>query len=141
MARLLRKSRNDLLVLPLGYDSANECVADLIDNPSIYAAWTQQFPTIPSDVAGVVRTLFMKNSWQLTSFGAVCFSQTFRCWELEHDDNALINGRILINMSHIVKSPWYNRGRHTYVWSEGVNLEMWMFDGSMRSYVDFYLIK
>lgn len=140
MARLSRKSSKELPVLPLGYATATELVAELIDNLSIYECWKQHYPgMMPSDLQGLVRVMFMKNSWQLTSFGAVCLSQTFKCWELEHHDNVLINGRILLNMGHIVKSPWYNRGRYTYVWSEGVNFEMWMFDGSLKSFVDFYL--
>jgi hypothetical protein len=141
MARLSRKNIENLPVLPVGYVTASELISGLLDNPAVYTAWTQQYPTIPVDIAGVVRVMFMKNSWQLTTFGATCFSQTFASWELEHDDNALMTGRILISMSHIAKSPWYNRGRHVYVWSESVNFEMWMFDGSLKSYIDFYLVK
>jgi hypothetical protein len=64
---------------------------------------------------------------------------TCHSWLLEHNDNALINGRVLINMGHIIQSPWYNRGRHVYVWNEGVHFEMQMFDGSIKSFVDFHL--
>ena len=82
---------------------------------------------------------FIKNSWQLTSLGAIAMYSTCQSWALEHTDNAAINGRVLINMGRITQGPWCNRGRHVYVWTEGTHFEMLMFDGSIKRFVDFYL--
>ena len=112
----------------------------LLDDPRVVESWRQnQAGMLPEGVDGFVRILFMKNSWQLTSWGAVAMISVCQSWTLEHDDNAVINGRILLNMGKIIKSPWYNRGRHVYVWNQGVHFEMQMFDGSIRRFVDFYL--
>jgi hypothetical protein len=143
MARIYRKTSNDINCLPTGWQTQLELLSLLLDNQEIYKKWSNLNPgmMMPDTVDGIERLFFMKNSWQLTSFGAVALVHTNKSWVLEHQDNALINGRVLLNMSKIINSPWYNRGRHVYVWDEGVHFEMQMFDGSIKSFVDFYLPK
>ena len=140
MARLSKKNLKDLSLLPEGWQTREELLSMLLDDPRVVESGRQnQAGMLPEGVDGFVRILFMKNSWQLTSWGAVAMISVCQSWTLEHDDNAVINGRILLNMGKIIKSPWYNRGRHVYVWNQGVHFEMQMFDGSIRRFVDFYL--
>ena len=126
--------------MPDGWHTREELTAELITNTEIVEIWRKVHAgMLPDRHDEYVRILFMKNSWQLTSWGAAAMIRACYSWLLEHNDNALINGRVLINMGHIIQSPWYNRGRHVYVWNEGVHFEMQMFDGSIKSFVNFHL--
>jgi len=140
MARLYKKIPKDLSLLPEGWQTREELLSMLLDDARVIETWKHHHTgMIPDSIDGLIRTLFMKNSWQLTSWGAVAMVSVCQSYTLAHDDNALINGRILLNMGKIIQSPWYNRGRHVYVWNAGVHFEMQMFDGSIRRFVDFYL--
>jgi hypothetical protein len=140
MARLLRKIPKHLNPLPIGWHSREELVLALLNNLEIVEIWNNLQQGISfNTVDEIVRLFFIKNSWQLTSLGAIAMYSTCQSWALEHTDNAAINGRVLINMGRITQGPWCNRGRHVYVWNEGTHFEMLMFDGSIKRFVDFYL--
>ena len=140
MARLLRKIPKHLNPLPIGWHSREELVLALLNNLEIVEIWNNLQQGISfNTVDEIVRLFFIKNSWQLTSLGAIAMYSTCQSWALEHTDTAAINGRVLINMGRITQSPWCNRGRHVYVWNEGTHFEMLMFDGSIKRFVDFYL--
>jgi len=142
MARLSREIYKDLNCLPIGWETREDLINIIIHNSQIMDACNKIAAGVQSTgIDGYMRLFFMKNSWQLTSWGALALIKTYQSWTLLHDDNALISGRILINMSKIIKSPWIARGRHVYVWNESVHFEMQMFDGSIKNFVDFYIPK
>jgi hypothetical protein len=142
MAKKAYKIPKDLTELPTGWSTREELASLILQDMVDAIPWQilHRCSTINS-IDDALRLFFMKNSWQLTSLGAETLIHVYKSWLLDHQDNAKINGRVLINMSNIVKSPWYNHGRYTYVWKETVHFEMMMFNGSIKDYVEFYLPK
>jgi len=142
MARISQNPLNKGKVLPDNWDTREELVNLLLENQENITIWksniNESFPDTPSDF---IKYVFMKNSWQLTSWGAIVLSHISQFWLLENSDNVMINGRALINMGKIINGPWYHRGRHVYVWNEFSHFEMQMFDGSIRRFIDFYKCK
>jgi hypothetical protein len=139
MARLSPKIPADLDHLPDCYATTH----DLVENVKII----QKFQDISSKLSGqlmhvhdtptLTDMLFMKNSWQLTSIGAAIMSMIFKRWECAHDENAVMTGRVLLGMSKAIKVPWYNRGRHVYIWNEGIHFELQLLEGSLRRFIEF----
>jgi hypothetical protein len=142
MARLSLKKPNDLIELPQGYQNQKDLVALLLSNPVVVKTWQGQYgSTLPDDAAGFVKIFFMKNSWQLSFVGVMAFAQIFTYWSVQHPDNVALTGRVLVNMSKITNGPWYSQGRHICVWSQNTHFELLMFDGSIKRFVEFYMVK
>jgi hypothetical protein len=140
MARLLRKIPKDLNELPVGWQTKEDLVSLLFEDHFTQKIWRDHYPdqALPT-VDAAAKILFMKNTWQLTTFGASVLVRAYKSWCVEHQNNTIINGKILINMSRIIQGPWYNRALHTYVWDETTHFTMQMFDGDIKSFVDFHL--
>jgi len=146
MARLYQKSNNtinNISSLPVGWSSREELVSLLLSDSHITQRWHDLASgVLPAEsVDKSVNIIFMRHSWQLTSFGAVAMAAAAKFWTLEHSDNVFITGKILLNMGKISNSPWMSHGRHVYVWDEQIHFEIQMFDGSIRRFIEFYLLK
>jgi hypothetical protein len=137
MAKLLLKIPTDLNELSYTYSSQLELARCCINDEKVWAKWTTwpEFSNIKTHTE-LNNLIFMRNSWQLTSQGAVAFSHAFKRWYCVHDDNAIMTGRILLSMNLIMTTVWYSRGRHVYIWDENVHFEMQLVDGSLARFVD-----
>lgn len=138
MAKSPQKTPKYLDRLPEGWQSREDLLSILLNNDDVVDTWKNtESRILPNNVDDILRILFMRNSWQLTTWGAAAMMRACCAWKLEHPENLLINGRVLINMGRIIQSPWFNHGRVIYVWDEGVHFEMQMFDGNIHKFIDF----
>ena len=81
--------------------------------------------------------VFVFNSWQLTLFGKHLLSSTYKHWSMKNANNARVNGRILLNMGPIMRSPWHLQNSEIVVWMPEAHFELAMFDGDVHRFVDF----
>lgn len=88
------------------------------------------------------RWMFAQNSWQLTLSGWTFMSKIFTSYYSHKNvNNYRVNGRVLINMSRLVKGPWYILNGKVYVWNHLAHFELSMFDGNVHEYINFHVPK
>jgi len=144
MVRLSKKIPPDLNELETGFDNPASLITFLRSSSSIETIKDDLYKTIPglpNSIDSWVRAFFMPNSWQLTKIGLVVLYKSFKSYRSINESNSLITGRVLINMSKILNSPWHVHGRYVYVFDIGSHFELEMFDGDVRGFVDFHVSK
>jgi hypothetical protein len=133
-----KKIKTQLLNISDFVSTREQLVSDLYANAEIACTWHNLHKGIfPKEVNGIVQIMFMKNSWQLTNTGALFLGNTCECYKSCHVNNALLNGRVLVNMGKIIESPWYNKGQFVYVWKQTTYFELQMFDGDIHRFIEF----
>lgn len=109
------------------------------------AAWgafnrlsTKQHFSMDDSAKGWLANLFVQNGWQLTMFGAVLLSSTYKHWTIRNDANASVTGRVIVNMNRLIHGPWYtHHNTKIMVWDQFLHFELAMFDGNLHRFVDF----
>jgi hypothetical protein len=129
MARLSKKSQQDLNDLPSGWSSRQVLLAHLCDTD------------IDQDISKQIRDqrskIFVGTGWQLSSFGCAMLGKLYKPYVIANDSNALVTGRILMNLGRLINGPWHVHGRSMIVWDQSVYFELSMFDGNLHQFVDF----
>lgn len=137
--RLSKQIQNNLEILP-DIKSKNDLLDAIIRHsnleiiwPSLPNAWIK-----PKTQDEWERFLLVKNSWQLTIVGAIILQRLYQSYVARHPNNAIANGRALINLSEIFNGPWHWQGDCIYIWNQETYFELAMFDGDIKQLLDFH---
>ena len=144
MVRLSKKIPPDLNELDIGFKDQASLIASLRSNSMIDSLKNDIFrtsPGLPDTVDSWVKAFFMPSSWQLTKIGITILYRYFKSYRSSNDSNVLVTGRVLINMSKILNSPWHVHGKYVYVFDIDSHFELEMFDGDVKSFVNFHISK
>jgi len=129
MARLSKKIQLDLNDLPTGWSSRQVLLAHLCDND------------IDPDISRQIREqrskIFVGTGWQLSSFGFEMLRRLYKPYVISNDTNAVVTGRILMNLGRLINGPWYVYNRAIVVWDQSIYFELSMLDGDLHRFVDF----
>lgn len=138
--RLLRKNHKNNKDLPVGWNTTDELINALLCDSSFSLKLESEKEKIPSyGIQDIKRIFFTNKSWQLTKIGCSFLQRSYIWYKIELDNKDQITGKILINLSHILKSPWHIKNNILLVWNKSSYFEFALFDNDIKRYVDFYI--
>ena len=80
-----------------------------------------------------------KSNWNIHTELALKLVAEYQTWKISHIDNTLLTGKVFLHMGTIMQGPWFHAHKTVWLWDREKYFELAMFDGCLKSFVDFYV--
>lgn len=128
----MKKAKTDLPILPSGFP-----------DQSVFCSFARPYlATQISDFdeftpASIRKCIFASQRWRLSTAGWQMLREAFATYDVVHDDNIVVTGKILIGMDFICNGPWALRGKTVTLFDPILFFELQMVGGDLRTFIDF----
>jgi len=145
MDRLLRKIPNNLKDLPEGFNTKEELLNMILNDSTTVVQIKDKSEILAESLSSLhdilLNRMFFKIGWQLKIFGCKVLMRHYNWQAIDVTGQESRTGKVLLNFSKIVNSPWYFDHNRVIIWNQPIYFEIQMFDGNIKNFVDFYVPK
>ena len=141
MAQFSKKTPNDLKDLDHTWQSREDFIATVLNDPNFVTTLRLTLPTSEDLVQApnlLAKHMFMPTGWQLTTFGCVLLTRTYNPYRVSGPSKDTLTGRQVLKLNELVNGPWYLNKSAIYVWQREINFELHLFDADLDQYINTY---